>query len=173
MNKELYRPVMNAIAALFLIVLIKIVAMLTLRDVGTAYSVVGVVLSIAVVLVLLRFRLDFNRQLGISKPDFPQAQSFVTGIVLLLVILTLYGTFLPFADTLPYGIYNIMFFILALVPVYSLWNILTKNAERLSGLLLLIYPEETLECSCGWKNPISAKFCSRCGSSLQEKREVT
>lgn len=172
MNKELYRPVTKAIAALFLIVLIKIVAMLTLRDVVTAYSVTNVVLSIAVVLVLLRFRLDFNRQLGISKPDFPQSQSFVTGVVVLLVILTLYGTFLPFADTLPYGTYNIIFFILALVPVYTLWNILTEHAERLSGLLLFISPEERLECSCGWKNPPSAKFCNRCGSPLQEKMEV-
>lgn len=169
MDKELYRPVTKAIAALFLIVLIKIVAMLTLRDVDAVYPVAGVVLSIAVVLVLLRFRLDFNRQLGISKPDFPQAQSFVTGVVLLLVILTLYGTFLPYADTLPYGTYNIIFFILALVPVYSLWNLLTKHAERLSGLLLFISPEEKLECSCGWKNPLSAKFCNRCGSPLSEK----
>lgn len=169
MDKELYRPVTRAIAALFLIVLIKIVAMLTLRDVVAAYSVTNVVLSIAVVLVLLRFRLDFNRQLGISKPDFPQAQSFVTGIVLLLVILTLYGTFLPYSDTLPYGTYNILFFILALVPVYSLWNLMTKHAERLYGLLLFISPEEKLECSCGWKNPLSAKFCNRCGSPLSEK----
>ncbi len=168
MNKELYRPVTKAIAALFLIVLIKIVAMLTLRDVVTAYSVMNVVLSIAVVLVLLRFRMDFNRQLGISKPDFPQARLFVTGVVVLLGVLTLYWTFLPYADTLPYGTYNILFFILALVPVYTLWNLLTKHAERLSGLLLLIYPEETLECSCGWKNPVSAKFCNRCGLPLEK-----
>jgi hypothetical protein len=167
MNQELYRPATRAIIALFLIVLIKIVAMLTLRDVVTAYSVMNVVLSIAVVLVLLRFGLDFNRQLGISKPDFPEAQSFVTGIVLLLVILTLYGTFLPYADTLPYRTYNILFFILALIPVYTLWNILTKHAERLSQLLLFISQEEKPECSCGFKNPASADFCNRCGLSLQ------
>jgi len=168
MDKELYRPATRAIAALFLIVLIKIVAMLTLRDVDAVYPVAGVVLSIAVVIVLLRFRADFNRQLGISKPDFPQAQSFVTGIVLLLVILTLYGTFLPYSDTLPYGTYNILFFILSLVPVYFLWNLLTKHAERLSGLLLFISTEEKLACSCGWKNPLSAKFCNRCGLSLEK-----
>lgn len=168
MNKELYRPVAKAIAALFLIVLVKIVAMLTLRDIVTAYSVINVVLSIAIVLVLLKFRLDFNKQLGISNQDFPQAQSFVTGMVLLLVILTLYGAFLPYAGMLPYGTYNILFFILALVPVYTLWNLITKHAERLSGLLLFISPEEKLECSCGWKNPSSAKFCNSCGLPLEK-----
>ncbi len=168
MDKELYRPVTKAIAALFLIVLIKIIAMLTLRDIDAVYPIINVILSIAVIFILLRFRADFNRQLGISKPDFPQAQSFVTGIVLLLVILTLYGTFLPYSDTLPYRIYNIAFFILALVPVYYLWNLLAEHAERLSWLLLFISPEETLECSCGWKNPPSAKFCNRCGLSLEK-----
>ncbi len=168
MNKELYRPATKAIAALFLIVLIKIIAMLTLRDVVMAYSVTNVVLSIAVVLVLLKFRQDFNRQLGISKPDFPEAQSFVTGIVLLLVILTLYGTFLPYAGALPYGTYNILFFVLALVPVYSLWNLITKHAERLSGLLFFISQEDKVECSCGWENPLSAKFCNRCGLPLEK-----
>lgn len=169
MNKELCRPVMKAIIALFLIVLVKIVAMLTLKDVDTVYPVMTVVLSIAVVIILLRFRLEFNRQLRISMPGFPEAESIVTGIVLLLVILTLYGTFLPYSDALPYGTYNILFFILALVPVYSLWNLLARHAERLSELLLFIPHEEGLQCSCGWKNPATAKFCNRCGSPLREK----
>jgi cobalamin synthase len=167
MNRELYMPVIRAIVALVLVILVKFVAMLTLRDTRAVYAVVDIALSLAVVIVLLRFRLEFNRQLAISKPDFPEARSFITGLVLLLVILTLYWTFAPYSGVLPHGSYNILFFILALVPVYLLWSILNKNAGRLSEVLLLSTREEKRKCSCGWENPETARFCNKCGSPLQ------
>lgn len=167
MNRELYMPVMRAIVALVLVILVKFAAMLTLRDTRTVYSVVDIALSLAVVIVLLKFRLEFNRQLAVSKPDFPEARSFITGLVLLLVILTLYWTFVPYSGTFPDGSYNILFFILALVPVYLLWSILNKNAGRLSEVLLISMREEKRTCSCGCENPGTAGFCNRCGSPLQ------
>ena len=167
MNRELYMPVIRAIVALVLVILVKFAAMLILRDTRTVYSVVDIVLSLAVVVILLRLRLEFNRQLSVSKPDLPEVRSFITGLVLLLVILTLYWTFVPYSRVLPDGSYNILFFILALVPVYLLWNILNKNAGRLSEVLLLSTREEKRKCSCGWDNPETAKFCNKCGSLLQ------
>ncbi len=167
MNRELYMPVIRAIVALVLVILVKFVAMLTLRDTRTVYAVVDIALSLAVVIVLLRFRLEFNRQLVVSKPDFPEARSFITGLVLLLVILTLYWTFAPYSRVLPDGSYSILFFILALVPVYLLWSILNKNASRLSEVLFLSTKEEKSKCSCGWENPGTARFCNKCGSPLQ------
>lgn len=89
--------------------------------------------------------------------------------MILLVILTLYGAFSPFSGYLPYGSYYIIFFILMLVPVYSLWKILYKNTGALTEFLRNISLDEEIECSCGYKNPLSARFCSRCGSPLQEK----
>ncbi len=166
MNRELYMPVIRAIVALVLVILVKFAAMLTLRDTRTVYAAVDIALSLAVVIVLLRFRPEFNRQLAISKPDFPEARSFITGLVLLLVILTLYWTFAPYSGALPAGSYNILFFILALVPVYLLWSILNKNAGRLSEVLLLSTREEKRKCSCGWENPETARFCNKCGSPL-------
>src|SRR5574341_2398032 len=115
MNKELYMPLSRVIAAFVLIVLVKIIALLTLKEVGTAYLVIDGILSLAVVIVLLRFGEEFNRQLGISLPGFPEAQRVVSGGIYLLAVLTLYGTFSPFSGLLPYGIYNIIFFILALI----------------------------------------------------------
>ncbi|MDP2766504.1 MAG: hypothetical protein Q8O41_03505 [Candidatus Methanoperedens sp.] len=168
MKKELQRPVINAIFALILIILVRIVAMVTLKKVDAIYSVIGIALSLAVVVVLLRFMREFNRQLAISSPEYPQARPVVKWFILLLAILTLYGAFSPFAADLPYDIYYIVFFILALIPVYSLWNILYKNIDKLSELLENIFGEEKLECSCGWINTISAKFCNRCGLSLEK-----
>lgn len=167
MKRELYAPVMRAIAALVLVIMVKLVAIVTLGDADRIYSAVNIALSLAVVIVLLRFRQEFNRELVISKPDLPEAQSFITGIVLLLGILIVYGTFAPYSGTLPYGVYSIIFFVLALTPVYLLWSILNKNAHRLSELLLLSSSEGERTCSCGRENPGSAKFCSRCGSLLQ------
>ncbi len=167
MNRELYMPVIQAIVALVLVILVKLAAILTLRDTRTVYAVVDIALSLAVVIILLKFRLEFNRQLVISKPDFPEARSFITGLALLLVILTLYWAFAPYSGVLPDDSYNILFFILALVPVYLLWNILNKNAGRLSEVLLLSSREEKRTCSCGCENPGTAGFCNRCGSPLQ------
>ncbi len=53
MNKELFRPVMRAIVALFLIVLIKLVAMQILREIDIAYSLIDIALSLGVIAVLL------------------------------------------------------------------------------------------------------------------------
>ncbi len=169
MNKDLNRPILKTIIALVLIVLVKFVALLTLQNVDMAHPVIDIILSIGVVAVLLRFRKDFNHELGISYPNFPAAQPFVSGIVLLLVIITLYASFSPYSHILPYGLYHIIFFILMLIPVYSLWNILYKNTDRLIELFGVILSEEKNTCSCGWKNPLSARFCGRCGSPLQER----
>lgn len=169
MKKELQKPVVNAILALILIVLIRFVAMIMLKKVETAYSVIDIALSLAVVVILLRFMKEFNRQLAHTLPEYPQVQSAVSWFIILLVILTLYGALGPLSDYLPYGIYYIVFFLLALVPVYCLWILFYKNTDMFSGLLRNICLEDKLVCSCGWKNPIPAKFCNRCGLSLQQE----
>ncbi len=163
MKKELQRPIINAILALILVILVRIVAMVTLKKVDAVYSVVDIALSLAVVVILLKFMKEFNQQIALSSPEYPQVQSVVRWFIILLVILTLYGAFSPFAADLPYGIYYIVFFILALIPVYSLWNILYKNTAQLSEIVKNISLEDKRVCSCGWNNPISAKFCNRCG----------
>ncbi len=52
MRKELLKPVINAIFALLLIVLVKIVANFMLLQVYGIYAYVDIVLSLAVVVVL-------------------------------------------------------------------------------------------------------------------------
>ena len=111
MKKEFLRPLINAIFALFLIILVRIAAQVMLKKVDTFYLAVDVVLSLAVVVVLLKFMKDFNRQLEISS----MSRHVVTWIVILLVILTLYSAFSQFSEYLPYGSYHIIFFILVLV----------------------------------------------------------
>ena len=172
MNRELYRPVMDAIAAFILIVVVKLVALLTLKDVGTIYLALDFILSLLVIVVLLRFRKDFNHQLSIALPGYPETRSAVSWLVFLLVVLTLFGMFTPFSGLLPHGAYNIIFFILALVPVYSLWNILYKKRGRFSDLMEYIIAEEKKRCSCGWENPGSNKYCGRCGSPLPENEVI-
>ena len=169
MDKELFKPVMRAIVALVLFILVKVASILTLKDIETIYPAIDVALSLAVIIVLFRFRQEFNRQLEKQLPGFPEGRSFITGIVLLLVIWILYGTFIPYSGDLPYGVYNILFFVLTLIPVYSLWNILNKHTDRVSELLFFTSFEGKRKCSCGWENPGSSSFCSRCGSPLRGK----
>jgi hypothetical protein len=169
MKKELLKPIINAIFALFLIILVKIVAMVMLKKVSDVNTLIDIALSLAVVVVLLTFMQEFNKQLEVSSPDFPQVRSIVSWFIFLLIVLTFYGAFSPFSGDLPYGIYFIIFFIMALVPVYFLWKILYKNMDRISSLLESISCEEKTRCSCGMENPESAKFCSSCGLPLQEK----
>ncbi len=169
MKKELLKPIINAIFALFFIILVKIVAMVMLRRVSDVNALIDIALSLAVVIVLIKFMQEFNKQLEISSPEFPQVRSIVSWLIFLLIVLTLYWAFSPFSAGLPYGIYFIIFFILALVPVYFLWKILYKNMDKISSLLESISNEEKIRCSCGMENPESAKFCNSCGLSLQEK----
>jgi len=165
MKKGLLKPLINAIFALLLIALIKIVAAVMLKHVNDANFYLEIVLSLAVVIVLLKFMQEFNRQLEISSPAYPQARSIVKGIIFLLVILTLYGTF-GFLSVLPYGIYHIFFFIVTLIPVYYLWSIFYKNSDMLTGILRNVFSEEIIACSCGWKNDIASRFCNKCGLKL-------
>jgi len=167
MKKELLKPLTNAIFTLLLIVLIKIVAAVMLKHVGNANFYLEIMLSLAVVIVLLKFMQEFNRQLAISSPGCPHAGSIVKWSVILLVILTLYGTF-GFLSGLPYGIYHIFFFLVTLIPVYYLWNIVYRNSDMLTGILRNVFSEEVIVCSCGWKNEISSKFCSKCGMVLSK-----
>lgn len=169
MKKELSTPVMRAIVALVLIVLVKIAALAILRDIEVVSPVLDIVLSIAVIMVLLKFRKEFNSQIAVSSQGSQGAQSVVSGFIFLLVILILYGTFIPYSYLLPYGLYQIIFFFLVLIPIYSLWNLLYRHTDRLSDYFGFILYEEKKACSCGWENPGSAKFCNRCGSNLQEK----
>ena len=163
MNKELYRPIARAITALILIILIKLAATLTLKN-TEFYSFVDIALSIAVIIILLKFRVEFNNV--ITNED---SRSIVTGLVLTLVIITFYVTFRPYSDFLPYGIYHIVFFLLLLMPLYFLWEVLHKNADRLSELFVLT--EKRIICSCGQENPTSNRYCSGCGSHLAQRED--
>ena len=162
MNREIYRPISRAITAFILIILIKFAADLTLRDLEFYYFV-DIALSIAVIIILLKFRVEFNRV--ITNED---SREIVTGLVLVFVILTLYATFRPFSGSLPFGIYHIVFFLLLMVPLYFLWEVLHKNTDRLSELFVLT--EKRAICSCGWENPASGKYCGGCGSPLRGRK---
>jgi len=163
MNKELYRPIARAITGLILIILIKLAATLTLKN-TEFYSFVDIALSIAVIIILLKFRIELNNV--ITNED---SRSIVTGLVLTLVIITFYVTFRPYSDFLPYGIYHIVFFLLLLMPLYFLWEIVHKNADRLSELFVLT--EKRIICSCGQENPTSNRYCSGCGSHLAQRED--
>lgn len=162
MNREIYRPISRAITAFVLIILIKFAAELTLKTLEFYYFV-DIALSIAVIIILLKFRDEFNRV--ITNED---SRSIVTGLVLAFVVLALYATFRPFSGSLPFGIYHIVFFLLLMAPLYYLWEVLQKNTDRLSELFVLT--EKRALCSCGWENPVSGKYCGGCGSPLPERK---
>jgi uncharacterized membrane protein len=172
MRNKLLKPVVNAIFALFLFFLIKIVAMFMLKEVNNLITYIDIILSLAVVIVLLNFMKEFNCQLEIKSPDNFQVRSLVKWVVILMVILTLYSAFGVFAD-IPYGSYYIIFFIITLVPVYSLWKILYNNSEKLPDIFRNVFSEEIIKCSCGWKNPVYAKFCLKCGSNLMKESKCS
>ncbi len=166
MRKELLKPVMNAIFALLLLGMVKIVAMFMLKEVNHILTYIDIAISLSVVIVLLKFMVDFNHQLKIASPDHFQVRQLVKWTVILMVILTLYGTFGMFSN-IPYGLYYIIFFFFFLVPVYFLWKTLYNNSDLLPDILRNVFSEEIIKCSCGWKNPVYTKFCQKCGSVLR------
>lgn len=123
MNRELYRPIARAMTAFILVILIKFAAVLTLKSLEF-YPFVDIALSIAVIIILLKFRVEFNRV--ITNED---SRSIVTGLILVFVIITLYATFRLYSEFLPYGMYHIVFFLLLMAPLYFLWEVLHKNAD--------------------------------------------
>ena len=163
MNKGMYRPITRVITALILIILIKFAANLTLKN-TEFYSFVDIALSIAVIIILLKFCFEFNNV--ITNED---SRSIVTGLVLTLVIITLYVTFRPYSEFLPYEIYHIAFFLLLMIPLYFLWEVVHKNSDRLSELFVLT--EKRIICSCGQENPTSNRYCSGCGSHLAQRED--
>lgn len=162
MNQEIYRPISRAITAFILVILIKFAAELTLKTLEI-YYLVDIALSIAVIIILLKFRVEFNRV--IINED---SRSIVTGLVLAFVILTLYATFRPYSEFLPYGTYHIVFFLLLMAPLYYIWEVLHKNASRFSDLFVMT--EKRAICNCGYENPASNKYCGGCGSPLTGKK---
>ena len=162
MNREIYRPISRAITAFILIILIKFAADLTLKTLEFYYFV-DIALSIAVIIILLKFRNEFNRVM--TNED---SRSIVTGLVLAFVILILYATFRPFSGSLPFVIYHIVFFLLLMAPLYYLWEVLHKNTDRFSELFVLT--EKRTTCSCGYENPTSSKYCGGCGLPLPERK---
>lgn len=164
MNRELYKPIARAMTALFLVVLVKFAAVLTLKSAVEFYSFVDIALSLAVVIILLNFRIEFNRL--IAEQD---SRSIVTGLVIALVLITLYISFRHYSDFLPYGSYHIFFFLLLMIPIYSLWEVLHKNTDRLSDFFILA--EKRITCSCGWENPDFNRYCGGCGSPLPHRRD--
>ncbi len=169
MNKELSRPIMRAIVALVLIVFVKLAAIVILSGIDVIYRLMDILLSFAVIIVLLRLRKELNTHLESSSPNSLTNQSIVTGLILLLVVFTLYGTFIHYSYLLPPGFYQLIFFLLVLIPIYSLWNILYRHSDKLSDFFSLILYEEKTKCSCGWENPHSAKYCNSCGSPIQQE----
>lgn len=163
MNREISRPIARAVTALILVILVRFAAELTLKRTLEFYSYVDIALSVAVIIILLKFRVEFNR--AITNAD---SRSIVTGIVLALAIITLYATFRPYSEFLPYGIYHVLFFLLLMAPLYYLWEVLHRNADRFSELFVLT--EKRAVCSCGWENPASGRYCGGCGSPLQERK---
>ncbi len=162
MNKELYRPIARAITGLILVIIIKFAAVLTLKNTVEFYSLVDIALSIAVIIILLKFRVEFSTL--VTNED---SRSVVTRLVLALVVITLYITFRPYSELLPYGIYYIIFFLLLMLPLYYLWEVVHKNTDRLSELFVLT--EKRLICPCGWENPTSSRYCGRSGSLLSRR----
>ncbi len=68
MRKELLKPVLNAIFALLLLGMVKIVAMFMLKEVNGLLTYIDIALSLAVVIVFLKFMMEFNRQLENNIP---------------------------------------------------------------------------------------------------------
>ena len=79
-RKVLLKSVMNAIFALFLLGLIKIVAMFMLKEVNHILTYIDIAISLSVVIVLLKFMMDFNHQLKIASQDHFQVLTLVPGL---------------------------------------------------------------------------------------------
>ena len=180
-SRELYVPAMRAgitlvmlwIIGLFLKKLPMLQKLTTSKAPLSGITIVGMVISLLMVGVLIKFALEFGRQLRVTLPQFPESGVVVASLVYIIAIVIAYEALSPLGQLLlkeNIWVYQLGFLALVIIPIYIGGLTLYRNTDKVIGLFTARLDKSTtggITCpKCGAPNEPAAKFCVVCGAEL-------
>ena len=136
-------------------------------------AIAGMVISLLMVGILVKFAVEFGRQLRVALPQFPESGIVVASLVYIIAIVIAYDALLPLGGLLleeDMWVYQLGFLALAMIPLCMGGLTLYRNADKIIDLFTTRIARVTADVvtcpKCGASNERDAKFCSGCGAEL-------
>jgi ribosomal protein L40E len=125
------------------------------------------------IVIVWKFGVTINPIIQNQYPKFAELPTIVMNAIYLICLGIAYGAYkyllISFLYTFTW-IYEIAFLLVGLYLVFMLATLLMKSSDKLSEIVLHDVKQASggkKVCKkCGTENPISNKFCDKCGSRL-------
>lgn len=180
-NDQLKKPLIQVIVILFSLAVINAIVVSVLGNstlIPGLYqwsiaTIISAVIATIMIIILLRFVNTIGPIIQEQYPKFLELRIIVINIVYLVCLFIAYGAYRilvsPFLPSVIW-LYDIAFLALGLYLAYIIVSILLKTSDKWSDAILHNVKQATGEikvCNkCETNNPISNKFCDKCGSRL-------
>jgi hypothetical protein len=179
-NDELMKPIIRIIITLFILAIINAIIMslpwLNTPIPGIMWSIptiISAIISTIMIVIVWKFGVTIGPIIQNQYPKFAELPTIVTNAIYLICLVIAYGAYkhlLSYFLSNFIWIFDIAFLLVGLYLVYILATLLLKSSDKLSEIILHDVKQATggkKVCKkCGTENPISNKFCDKCGSRL-------
>jgi uncharacterized protein YacL len=179
-NDELMKPIIRIIITLFILAIINAIIMslpwLNTPIPGFMWSIptiISAIISTIMIVIVWKFGVTINPIIQNQYPKFAELPTIVMNAIYLVCLVIAYGAYKHLMSYFLWNfiwIFDIAFLVVGLYLVYILATLLLKSSDKLSEIILHDVKQATggkKVCKkCGTENPISNKFCDKCGSRL-------
>jgi len=136
-------------------------------------TIVSAVISTIMIVILLRFGNTVGPIIQNQYPKFLELRIIAINIVYLICLVIAHGAYrnlvIPFLPSIIW-LYDLAFLVVGLYIAYIIAVTLMKSSDKWSDVILHEVKQATGEIKvcrkCETNNPISNKFCDKCGSRL-------
>lgn len=178
-NDELMKPIIRVIITLFILAIINAIIP-SLPGVNSLsmyiwsiHTIISAIISTIMIVIVWKFGVTIVPVIQNQYPKFAELPTIVMNAIYLVCLVIAYGAYkhllISFLYTFTW-IYEIAFLLVGLYLVYILATLLLRSSDKLSEIVLHDVKQATggkKVCKkCGTENPISNKFCDKCGSRL-------
>jgi len=180
-NDQLIKPVIRLVIILFSLAVINAIVG-ALPGINTQIpglyfwnipTIISAVISTIMIVVVLRFGVTIGPIIQEQYPKFLELRIIAINIVYLICLVIAYGAYkklvIPFLPSVSW-LYDLAFLGVGLYIAYIIATTLMKSSDKWSDVILHDVKQATggiKVCKkCGTNNPISNKFCDKCGSRL-------
>lgn len=178
-NDELMKPIIRVIITLFILAIINAI-ILSLPGVNTLsmymwsiQTIISAIILTIMIVIVWKFGVTIGPIIENQYPKFTELRTIVMNAIYLICLVIAYNAYKHLLISFLYNftwIYEIAFLLVGLYLVYILATLLMKSSDKLSEIILHDVKQATggkKVCKkCGTENPISNKFCDKCGSRL-------
>jgi len=181
-NDELMKPVIRVIIALFSLAIINAIigalpginAQIPGLYAWNIPTIISMIISTIMIVIVFKFSLTIGPIIQNQYPKFPELRTIVTNFIYLICLGIAYGAYrnlLTHVLASYIWIYDLAFLVIGLYLTYIIASTLMKSSDKLSEIISHNVKQATGEkkvCKkCGTSNPITNKFCDKCGSRLE------